>query len=267
MVYARFANGYRPGGANAFPPGLGRTSHVFQPDTVTSYEAGYKSQWFDRSLTIDLALFWNEWNNIQIQTGVAGFQGFVNGPSARTRGVELSTLWRPVHGLTFGLNGAYTEANLTGDAPAAGAVNGDELPFVPKWTGSFTADYNWAIMDGWTADVGPAVNYIGSRMSGFVGNGTTINGYGVRIPSFTTLNLNAGVTHGPVTFQAFIRNIGNSHGIVYVAPVLAAPILKPTTTPFRLFLRGPSAARSRWRSRGLAGSWMWPLWPARFPIG
>lgn len=223
MVYARFANGYRPGGANAFPPGLGEPA-TFQPDTVTSYEAGYKGQWLDRSLTLDLALFWNEWNNIQIQTGVAGFQGFVNGPSARTRGVELSTVWRPVHGLTFGLNGAYTEAKLTGDAPAAGAVSGDELPFVPRWTGSFTADYNWPVTDGWTGDLGGSVNYIGHRMSGFVGNGAAINGYGVPIPSFTTLNLYAGVTHGTVTFQAFVRNLGNSRGIVYV-PVLSAPIL------------------------------------------
>ncbi|HZK99154.1 MAG TPA: TonB-dependent receptor plug domain-containing protein [Caulobacteraceae bacterium] len=223
MVYARFADGYRPGGANAFPPGLGEPA-TFGPDTVTSYEAGYKSQWFDRTLTLDLALFWNDWNNIQIQTGVAGFQGFINGGTARTRGAELSTLWRPVHGLTFGLNGAYTQANLTTDAPAAGGVAGDELPFVPKWAGSITADYNWPIMDGWTGDVGGSVNYVGVRKSGFVGNGATINGYGVPAPSFTTLNVNAGVTHGPVTFQAFVRNIGNSHGIVYV-PVLAAPIL------------------------------------------
>ena len=98
------------------------------------------------------------------------------------------------------------------------------MPFVPKWTGSLTADYNWPIRDGWTGDLGGSVNYVGARMSSFVGNGTTINGYGVPVPSFTTFNLNAGVTHGPVTFQAFIRNIGNSHGIVYV-PVLAAPIL------------------------------------------
>lgn len=223
MVYARFANGYRPGGANAFPPGLGEPE-TFAPDTVTSYEAGFKGQWLDRSVTVDLAAFWNEWNNIQIQTGVAGFQGFINGPSARTRGVEISTLWRPVHGLTFGLNGAYTEANLTGDAPAAGAANGDRLPFVPKWTGSITADYNWEVGNGWTADLGGSVNYIGSRVSGFVGNAVTGTGYGVPIPTFTTVNLNASVTHGPVTFQAFIRNIGSSHGIVYV-PVLSAPIL------------------------------------------
>ncbi len=223
MVYARFADGYRPGGANAFPPGLGEPA-TFGPDTVTSYEAGYKGQWFDRRVTLDLALFWNQWNNIQIQTGVAGFQGFINGGTARTRGAELSTLWRPVQGLTLGLNGAYTEANLTTDAPAAGGVAGDELPFVPKWTGSFTADYNWLIRDGWTGDLGGSVNYVGARLSSFVGNGTTINGFGVPVPSFTTLNVNAGVIHGPVTFQAFIRNIGNSHGIVYVS-VLSAPIL------------------------------------------
>jgi iron complex outermembrane receptor protein len=191
---------------------------------VTSYEVGYKGQWLDRTLSLDLALFWNDWNGIQIQTGVAGFQGFINGGAARTRGVELSTLWRPVHGLTFGLNSAYTEANLTTDAAAAGGVAGDELPFVPRWAGAFTADYTWLVANSWTADFGGSVNYIGDRKSSFVGNGATINGYGVPVPSFTTVNLNAGVTHGPVTFQAFIRNIGNSHGIVYV-PVLSAPIL------------------------------------------
>ncbi|HEY1881241.1 MAG TPA: TonB-dependent receptor [Caulobacteraceae bacterium] len=218
MVYARFADGYRPGGANAFPPGLGLPL-TFQPDTVTSYEAGYKSQWFDRSLSLDLSLFWNEWDKIQIQTSApGGFQGFINGGTARTRGVELSSLWRPTHGLTLGLNGAYTEANLTSAAPAAGGVDGDELPFVPRWTGAITADYSWLINNGWAADVGGSVNYIGDRRSGFT------NAFGVNVPSFTTFNLNGSVTHGPVTLQIYARNIGNSHGIVYV-PVLAAPIL------------------------------------------
>jgi iron complex outermembrane receptor protein len=223
MVYARFANGYRPGGANAFPQGLGQPQ-TFQPDTVTSYEGGYKGQWFDRTLTIDLAAFYNQWNNIQIQTNVAGFAGFVNGGSARTEGVELAATWQPIRNLTFGLNGAYTQANLTSDAPAAGGVSGDALPFVPKWAGAITADYTWTIVDGFVGDVGGSVNYTGDRISNFVGNGSTINGFGVPVPGFATVNLNASVTHGPVSVQAFIRNIGNSHGIVYV-PVLSAPIL------------------------------------------
>ena len=225
MVYARFADGYRPGGANAFPPGLGEPP-TFQPDTVTSYEGGYKGQWLDRTLTVDLALFWNQWDNIQIQTTAGpGFQGFINGGTARTRGVELSTQWRPVRGLTLGLNGAYTEANLTSAAPAAGGIAGDELPFVPKWAGAFTADYSWLIADGWMADVGGSVNYIGDRQSGFTDACAAHPGAcKATVPSFTTLNLNAGVTHGAVAFQAFIRNIGNSHGIVYV-PVLSEPLL------------------------------------------
>ncbi|HWF01392.1 MAG TPA: TonB-dependent receptor, partial [Caulobacteraceae bacterium] len=223
MVYARFANGYRPGGANAFPPGLGAPA-TFQPDTVTSYEVGYKGQWLDRTLTLDIAGFWNDWNNIQIQTTLgAGFQGFINGPSAQTRGFELTAQWRPIERLTLGLNGGYTKANLTGDAPGAGALSGDELPFVPKLTGAITADYSWPVMSGWMADVGGSVNYIGSRMSGFVGNGTTINGYGVPVPSFTTVNLNAGLTHGPVTVMLYARNLSNSHGIVYV-PVISSAL-------------------------------------------
>ena len=222
MVYARVADGYRPGGPNALPSNLGQPT-TFQPDTVTSYEAGYKGQWFDRSLSLNLALYWNEWDKIQIQTSLAGFQYFVNGGKARTRGVEFAAQWHPTRGLTFGLNGAYTNANLTTDAPAAGGVNGDELPFVPKWTGAITADYNWQIHDGWTADVGGSVNYIGDRRSGFTEACKSVSCV-TTVPSFTTFNVNAGVTHGPVTFQAFIRNVGNSHGIIYV-PVLSDPVL------------------------------------------
>jgi outer membrane receptor protein involved in Fe transport len=223
MVYARFADGFRPGGPNAFPPNLGLPA-TFGPDTVTSYEVGYKGQWFDRRLSIDMAAFLNTWNGIQIQTTApGGFQGFINGGKARTDGVELSAQWRPLTGLTFGLNGAYTEANLTTPAPAAGGVAGDELPFVPKWTGAFTADYSWLIRDGWTADVGGSVNYIGDRQSGFT------DAFKATVPSYTTINLDGGVTHGPVTLQIFARNLGNSHGIVYV-PVLAAPILTDYNT-------------------------------------
>ena len=193
---------------------------------MTSYEAGYKGQWFDRALTVDLALYWNEWNNIQSQTGVAGFQGFIHGGKARTRRVEL-TQWRPCSRPHPWLQRllATEAANLTADAPAAGGVNGgDELPFVPRWGGAITADYTWQVKDGWTADLGGSVDYVGARKSNFVGNGTTINGFGVPVSAFTTVNLNAGVSHGPVTFQAFARNIGDSHGIVYVQ-TLAAPIL------------------------------------------
>jgi outer membrane receptor protein involved in Fe transport len=222
MIYARFANGFRPGGPNAFPPNLG-LPETFQPDTVTSYEAGYKAQLFDRKLTVDLALFLNDWNNIQIQTGVAGFQGFVNGGKARTDGVELATLWRPLPGLSFGFNGAYVDAKLTADAPKAGGINGDPLPFVPKWSGSITADYDWQIHDGWMADIGGSVDYIGARRSGFT-NACVLVSCVTNVPSYTTVNLNAGVTHGPVSFQAFVRNIGNSHGIVYLQ-ALADPVL------------------------------------------
>jgi hypothetical protein len=103
-------------------------------------------------------------------------------------------------------------------------VSGDALPFVPKWAGAITADYTWTIMDGFTGDVGGSVNYVGDRVSNFVGNGGTINGYGVRVPGFTTVNLNASVTHGPASVQVFVKNIGNTRGIVYV-PVLSAPVL------------------------------------------
>ncbi len=94
---------------------------------------------------------------------------------------------------------------------------------MPKWSGSITADYNWQVHDGWTADFGGSVNYIGDRRSGFTLACKLVSCV-TTVPAYTTINLNAGITHGPVSFQAFVRNIGNSHGIVYLQ-ALADPIL------------------------------------------
>jgi outer membrane receptor protein involved in Fe transport len=61
LVYATYSTGYRPGGIN-------RLIQVapYEADTLTNYEVGVKTQWFNRRLTVNLALFDEEWNKMQI---------------------------------------------------------------------------------------------------------------------------------------------------------------------------------------------------------
>src|SRR3546814_20751430 len=57
-LYARVAKGYRPGGPNVIPIGSPPgTPLTFQPDTVTSYEIGFKGDAADRSASIEAALY------------------------------------------------------------------------------------------------------------------------------------------------------------------------------------------------------------------
>jgi len=223
MIYAKVATGYRPGGPNAVPPSaiLPGIPQDFGPDRLTSYEGGYKATLLHKSLSLDVAIFYNDWKNIQIQTSASGFNFIVNGGSARTDGAEVSVAYVPVAGLTLGLNGSYMQANLTSDAPAAHGSNGDRLPFVPRWSGSATADYRWNLTDGIVANVGGAVNYVGDRVSDYSGR------VPVTLPSYAVLDLHAGLKYRGFGVNLFAKNLNDARGITALATRGLAPGSNP----------------------------------------
>jgi outer membrane receptor protein involved in Fe transport len=215
-VYARVATGYRPGGPSALPPGIlpgGKPS--FEPDTLTSYELGFKSEFLGGKASIEAAVFAIDWRDIQIQTtaptATLSYAYFVNGGSAKSKGAEATLIYVPMSGLTLRANGAYTDARLSSDAPSAGGLSGDEMPFTPKWSGSLGADYKFALAST-PAWVGMTVNYTGERRSDFSQRKA------VDVPSYKTLNINAGVDVDQMRFSLYVRNLANDRGINYAAP-------------------------------------------------
>lgn len=218
MVYGRVSTGYRPGGPNAVPPpSVFLAPDTFAPDRLTQYEIGFKGQTADRLLSIDAALFYTDWKDIQIQTSAAGFNFFVNGGKARSQGGEVTLRFAPVRGLNLGLNGGYTDARLTTAAPAAGGVDGDRLPYVPKLTGALTADYAVPMTGTIQANIGGSVNYVGSRLSDYSQR------FAKRLDDFTTFDLRAGIADGAWSVSAFARNLTDKRAINVVAPAGLAP--------------------------------------------
>ena len=212
MIYARVASGYRPGGPNAVPPpSVAVAPTTFAPDRLTQYEVGFKGTLLDRVLTVDLAAFYTDWKDIQIQTSAGGFNFFVNGGSARSQGGEATLKLSPVSGLNFGLNAAYTDAHLTTIAPAAGGVNGDRLPYVARYSGSLTAEYNLQLRDRLSAVIGGSVDYMGRRRSDYSTR------FPKDLPAYATLNVRAGVTFGDATLTAFARNLTDKRAFIVVA--------------------------------------------------
>jgi outer membrane receptor protein involved in Fe transport len=212
-VYGRVATGYRSGGPSALPagvvPGVGTS---FEPDTLTSYELGFKSG-FGPKASLEAAVFTTDWKNIQIQTSArtaaGNFNYFVNGGTARSSGAEATLLLFPMQGLTLKTTAAYTDSHLTSDAPAAGGVSGDRMPFVPRVTASLVADYRFPLA-GVPAWVGGAVQYIGERRSNFT-NKTPQD-----VPSYTTLSLNTGVDLKNLRVTLYGKNLTNERGINFL---------------------------------------------------
>src|SRR5947208_12210803 len=138
MLYARIATGYQPGGPNIAVPGV---PAAVQASTVTSYEGGLKSEFFDHRLLFNIAGYHISWEDIQVSKVVNGVGALVNAGKESTNGVELTTGFEPIKNLRFGINGAYTDATLSNDAPSLEGLAGVRLPNVPVYSASATVDY------------------------------------------------------------------------------------------------------------------------------
>ncbi len=94
-AYAKIATGYVAGGLYAGIP--------YEPESLTAYELGLKSQFFNNRLRANIAAFYQRYTNLQVQDNNNGIVFVTNAGKARIPGVEVEITALPVDGLT--LNG------------------------------------------------------------------------------------------------------------------------------------------------------------------
>jgi iron complex outermembrane receptor protein len=151
MAYASYALGFKAGGVNGRPtrPDLFTS---FGPEWLTTYEIGAKSDWFDKRLRVNLALFLSRYTDIQITRNTTDAQGaFIrleqNAGDANIKGFELETAVAPVRGLNFSGSLGYTDFKFSSllrqeAMPGTALLTVDnKLPFTPELVGSFSGSY------------------------------------------------------------------------------------------------------------------------------
>ncbi len=100
MLYALYSEGFRLGGKNSLrAAAAGVVPETYKPDTMENYELGFKTQWFDDRLLMNVSLFFMEWSDIQLSGDVSEddpwwLRGTFNGGKAEQKGIELQTEWR-----------------------------------------------------------------------------------------------------------------------------------------------------------------------------
>ncbi|MGN6818469.1 MAG: TonB-dependent receptor, partial [Sphingomonas sp.] len=116
-------------------------------------------------------------------------------------------------GFVTSINGAYTDAKLSGDAPAlVGGLKGDRLPYTPKYSVSWNSDYSWRIGGDAKAFIGGSLRFLSKQNAGFDATFRAANGRQRQIPSYATLDLRAGLDFGRFSLEAYARNLTNSEG-------------------------------------------------------
>ena len=237
MVYARLATGYRPGGPNAVPAGASASvPHQYNSDKTTNIELGIRSTQLDGRLSLDVAAFHVDWKDIQLNEVVDNVGINANGGTARSQGLEWAFGFLPVHGLTFQLTGAYTDAKLTSDAPDIFASNGDPLPYAPKWSGSLDGQYEWAAFADYKALVGATWSYIDSRSSDYASAPTgvpTAPAGQMVLPSYSTWGVRFGFENAHYRFSLYGKNLGDERGITnyngFGSPYSTITVIQPRT--------------------------------------
>lgn len=216
MAYLRVATGYRAGSPNPILPAAPEVPSQVKSDTLTNYEIGLKSYFWDRRAQVEVAAFRIDWEDIRLNllTPQAISYG-VNGGSARSQGVEFTGALMPLDGLRLSTSLAYTDAKLTAPIPPArpGGANqaesGAQLPQVPEWTGSLQADYQFPTRGEWGWSVGGALRYYGERQA------SVATAQSIELPSYTSVDLTAEVSSQNTTIRFFVTNLTNKD--VYVA--------------------------------------------------
>jgi iron complex outermembrane receptor protein len=195
-------------------------------DDLTNYEIGLKARWLDGKLTTNLAAYYIDWRNIQVQANRPSdsVQFSTNVGRAASQGLEAEITLTPVRGLMFGLNVALNEAEVkeltAQEAVISGAEKGSRLAS-PRVQGSFFGTYNYHFGDAITGFSSFQIAHVGSFPNGFP---NTPGRQGVRNPlygmtdDYTYINLQTGLGINKMTATVYVENLGNSDGVVYIHP-------------------------------------------------
>lgn len=208
LAYGTISQGYRGGSSNALTPCpvpltpdtyvCGQPNELFYtPDRTTNYELGLKTQWLDRRITFNSAVFYIDWQDVQLgsstQVGAVGIT--VNGAGASSGGAEFNLDAKITSKLSIQGSYAYTDAHLdersprlirTITPPGFAAVyidgqGGDRLPGSARHRGSIAASYVEPINGRFDLNFGWRTVFSGNVLStaGARGDSVTLPSYSI----------------------------------------------------------------------------------------
>ena len=163
MVYGTVASGFRPGGGNALYPttGLvwgaafaamhytsGKWPSTYGSDSVWSYEAGEKARLFDRRLTVNASVYYEDWNHIQLEAYPDDWALNINGKFADVEGAEVDILAILGAGFNLEVSGGYVHGISGRGHRVITPIH--TLPDVAPESGTATLSYSRPLSDALT---------------------------------------------------------------------------------------------------------------------
>lgn len=229
MIYATYSTGFRPGGINR-RVGV----NPYSSDTLDNFEIGAKTQWLDRRLTLNAAVFLENWKKLQYGLTSAGAVGVIstyNAGNARIKGIEADFNLN-LDMFTLSGSATYIDAKLTTDFCPIGtdgnpvcslgvaAPAGTRLPIQPKFKGGLTARYR--------IDVGSAKAFVQAGANHQSGTRSYLTDFEASLlgdtSGFTTVDFSLGAAMGKWNWELFVQNAFDERGILSLNTVCVPTI-------------------------------------------
>ncbi|HWU01409.1 MAG TPA: TonB-dependent receptor [Novosphingobium sp.] len=217
---------------------------LIAPERSTDFEAGVKTQWFDKKLQVNLNLYRNTITNYQAAqidpsaTALGSILGNVG--EVRLKGVELETTLRASRFVQIFGNVAYNDAKYVSydNAPAPTeyavyqtattgkatlSLTGQQVIGVPRWTANATVDFHYPLLHGLEL-----TGYVNQTYRSKVTLNNPLsqygwqNGYGL-----TNLGLGVRAENGSWAIKAWSKNVFNK---IYAVGWAAATPITPNET-------------------------------------
>ena len=147
MFYGSVSRGFKSGGFNSFTPGI-----PVDPEFVLSYELGNKSSWLDNRLQINAALFYYDYEDLQVNNIENNIVVLRNAAEAEGQGFEMDATWLLSENWQVMLSGNYLDTEFKEFVAAIDneptELSGETMPLAPEYQLSATLMYKQTLSSG-----------------------------------------------------------------------------------------------------------------------
>ena len=153
MLYGSVSSGAKAGGFDARGDTALAEEFEFEDENVLAWKIGSKSRLADGRVEINTAIFYSEYEDLQVSQ-FNGFVGFLVGKAAEatSQGIEVDGRWLITEGLTMTFAGSYLDfkfdeydgtcnAGLRLPTSATCDYSGKPNMFSPEWTANASLEY------------------------------------------------------------------------------------------------------------------------------
>ena len=226
MAYISAASGSRPGGGNAIYPTVGpvwgpafASMHysggkwpvTYKQDSVLSYELGEKARFFDRRLTVNASVYYEDWKDIQLEAYPDDWAMIINGQNAHIAGADVDVRAVLGGGFDVDVSAGYLHEVLNG-GPHWNIAPLHTLPEVAPVNGTVVLAYSRPLNDAYTLTARLENSYTGQRFSLTFPTQNEATGVYTPMPAYDLTNIRLGITFRDTwTATLFADNVFNTH--------------------------------------------------------